>query len=102
MTCDIKLCGGVCCTFLTMHWPIRTDEIRAYFHLHGIECKNDSEGGLWLKMPLPCRNFNHETKQCTDYNNRPLACRNYPQTKSPFIDPDLCTQLEEKKNHSEN
>jgi Fe-S-cluster containining protein len=91
--CNITKCGAVCCTFTTLHYPIRTDEVRRYFTLHGIECVSDGESGLWLKLPLPCQAFNPETKQCRIYRKRPQACRIYPEHPSPFIPKELCLML---------
>lgn len=93
MPCNVAKCKAICCTYTVFHWPIRSDEIRKYFDLHGIECVNDDGGGLWLKAPLPCKAFDPDTLRCKIYIDRPNACRIYPTKPSPFIPKELCSAL---------
>jgi len=87
--CKTEVCKGVCCTFVT-EWSNRKDaDLKKYLHLHGVETK-DAHNGMWLKYPVVCKNFNPETYECTDWENRPDICKQYPRRESPFISKSIC------------
>lgn len=91
--CDSDVCGGACCTFITQQFPSDNPDARKYFELHGVEVKSDLKGGLFLKLPVPCKEFDAETKACKVHDNRPESCRVYPQRESPFIAKEKCSVL---------
>jgi Fe-S-cluster containining protein len=91
--CNIDVCKAVCCTFITKHEDQDTKDIRYYYSLHGVETKPDGRGGLWLKMPVPCKALDPQTLKCTVHENRPKICRVYPTFEGPFIKKNICNLL---------
>lgn len=90
--CDTSVCKGICCTFVT-EWSTRVDDdLKKYLKIHGVETK-EGEGGMWLKYPVVCEQFNQETYECMDWLNRPDICKQYPQRESPFIPLEKCSLL---------
>jgi hypothetical protein len=94
--CDTTVCKAVCCTFVT-EWSKRSDaDLKKYLHLHGVETK-DAPGGMWLKYPVMCKNFDPDTKLCLDWDNRPDICKGYPRRESPFISKSVCSLLQKRE-----
>jgi Fe-S-cluster containining protein len=94
--CDTDVCGAACCSFMTQHVPRDDADAKAYLDLHGIESKSDGVGGLFVKMPVPCKALDPVSKTCTAHDKRPDICRVYPQQESPFIKADLCSLMKQK------
>jgi hypothetical protein len=88
-TCDTSRCGGACCTFITDFSNRKDPDFIKYMQLHGVKVQEAAEG-VFLKMPVPCKAFDPETKRCGDYENRPDLCRQYPRRPSPWISKEQC------------
>lgn len=86
----------MCCTFITVHYPIRSDDLKRYFNLHGVDSKSDSEGGMYLKFPVQCNAWNPKTKRCSIHEDKPDVCKRYPQKPSPFIPKEQCSMFKVK------
>jgi len=98
-TSDTNHCHGACCTFMTQ-WETRKDpDLKKYMQLHGVEIKETLKG-LWLKLPVPCKAFDPNTKRCKVHATRPNICRNYPRHESPFIAKENCSLLMWKMKNS--
>jgi len=96
--CNVEKCKGICCTFLVYVYPRRLDEdFKRFLGLHGCEIKEEkvtkyhtSAIITYVKMPVPCKEFDSTTFKCKIYENRPNWCRVNPRKAIPFITKEIC------------
>lgn len=104
--CNSKLCGAVCCTFLTFSYDRKLeDDFKGFLSLHGIEIKEEFVTKFhrrflrtYLKLPVPCMMFDQSSMSCKIYATRPRHCRVNPTKESPFIPGTLCSVLHPELN----
>ena len=72
------------------------EDVKKYLQYHGVAVKSDGEGGLYLKLPVPCKQFDSEKKLCKAHDSRPDVCRIYPLQESPFISKAECSLLRQR------
>ena len=81
MAANSYQCSGKCCERITLGKGLTRPEFI------GRVIRNYAQDGLQIlgmlkdtddPVVFECKNFDTETRKCTDYENRPRMCREYP------------------------
>lgn len=79
---ECEACGGRCCTYFIVPVgdPLKYPEVAEYLEravVHEGVVVEKVSGDWWLRIESPCVYL--KDGRCSDYENRPSACRAYPE-----------------------
>lgn len=73
MNCDRKCRSGLCCTYMILHIPKKTDKVWLLYHKIKIVGKSDLKDHIRIRVDIPCKHLN-KYKLCKIYDRRPKVC----------------------------
>ena len=91
MSIGCKKCGE-CCKWTYISFDDEY-ELGPLEFLRGIEYVTKEKD--IIRIPCKCRNLDSETNLCTDYENRPVDCRIFPQHTVCLYIPKECKYYED-------